>query len=40
MTETLIIIAHSGLEKKISEDECKKALPDNSDKTIFIDFNI
>ena len=41
MTQTLIIIAHSGLEKKISEEECKKALSDvSTNKTIFIDFNI
>ncbi|WP_422104483.1 SAVED domain-containing protein [Winogradskyella sp.] len=41
MKETLIIIAHSGLEKKITREECEKALPEGSPShRVFIDFDI
>lgn len=41
MEETLIIIAHKGLERKITEEECKKALPTDAPKNqIFIDFEV
>jgi hypothetical protein len=41
MNETLIIIAHSGLDRKITKEECEKALPDGSPSNqIFIDFDI
>lgn len=41
MNETLIIIAHSGLDRKITKEECEKALPNGSPSNqIFIDFDI
>jgi len=38
---SLIIIAHSGLDKKVTEQECLSALPEtNGTQRIFIDFEI
>lgn len=41
MSDTIIIIAHSGLDRKITKEECESALPEGSPvNQIFIDLDI